>query len=97
MVVKGLKDGEHFVHVNINEDLTKTRNTLAYRARQLIKKRFISQTWTVDGKIFVRNNRELVTTITTDYGLKRYYIILNRYRVIKDEDLMTMILIYLYN
>ena len=28
----------------------------------------------VDGKIFVRNNRELVTTITTDYGLKRYIL-----------------------
>ena len=71
---KGLKDGEHFAHVNINEDLTKTRNTLAYRARQLKKKRFISQTWTLDGKIFVRNNRELVTTITTDYRLKRYIL-----------------------
>ena len=58
-----LKDGEHFAYVNINEDLTKTRNTLAYRARQLEKKRFISQTWTVDVKIFVRNNRDLVTTI----------------------------------
>jgi hypothetical protein len=47
---KVLKDGEHFAHVNINEDLTKTRNTLAYRACQLKKKRFISQTWTVDGE-----------------------------------------------
>ena len=58
-----LKDREHFAYVNINEDLTKTRNTLAYRARQLKRKRFISQTWTVDVKIFVRNNRDLVTTI----------------------------------
>ena len=31
---KGLKDGE-YPHVNINEDLTKTRNSIAYRARPL--------------------------------------------------------------
>ena len=71
---KNLKDGELYNNIMINEDLTKTRNTLAYRARQLKSKGVISQTWTVDGKIFMKDKREKVTAITTDYGLQKYIV-----------------------
>jgi hypothetical protein len=38
----------------INEDLTKIRNGIAYRARQLKKLKLVTDTWTIDGKIFVK-------------------------------------------
>lgn len=68
---KGLKDSEQFSMVAINEDLTKTRNALAYRARQLKKKGVISQTWTSDGKIFLKDKHDRVSTVTTDFGLRK--------------------------
>jgi hypothetical protein len=42
--------------------------------RQTLSSNILNMFLTVDGKIFVRNNREFVTTITTDYGLKRYIL-----------------------
>lgn len=69
---KNLKQEEKFKYVHINEDLTKTRNALAYRARQLKKKNYISQTWTVDGKIFLKDRNDRVVSITTDHALTNY-------------------------
>ena len=51
----------------VNEDLTKRRNRLAYLARQLKKNNKIVDTWTYDGKVFVKyraspNNPALKTT-----------------------------------
>ena len=70
-VSKNLKDGEDYKHVNINEDLTKTRNSIAYRARQLKNRKYIAQTWTVDGKIFIKFKNEQIITVTTDRALKQ--------------------------
>ena len=44
-------------HVSINEDLTKTRATIAWEARTLKRERKISDTWTRDGVIFVKKGR----------------------------------------
>ena len=46
---KNLKESEDYSAVLINEDLTKNRNSIAYKARQPKNKKFIKQTWTVDG------------------------------------------------
>ena len=49
---KYLKDKPEYQSVNINEDLSKIRNDIAYRARQLKKLKLVTDTWTVDGKFF---------------------------------------------
>jgi hypothetical protein len=42
---KNLKDKPEYRSVNINEDLTKIRNGIAYRARQLKKLKLVTNTW----------------------------------------------------
>lgn len=69
---KHLKHSENFARVNLNEDLTKRRNTLAYRARQLKNKNYISQTWTVDGKIFIKMKNDSIKVVTTDNAFKEF-------------------------
>lgn len=63
---KNLKDKPEYRSVNINEDLTKIRNGIAYRARQLKKLKLVTDTWTIDGKIFVkvRDRVVLVNNVT---------------------------------
>ena len=46
-----------YQNVLINEYLTKMRSTVAYKARQLKNKGFVKQSWTVDGKVFLKDNR----------------------------------------
>ena len=41
--------------IYVNEDLTKRRNNLAFLARQLKKQNKVVDTWTYDGKIFVKH------------------------------------------
>ncbi|KAK6170550.1 hypothetical protein SNE40_018921 [Patella caerulea] len=41
-------------NIFINDDVTKLRSTLAFKARQLLKKKKISQTWCSDGIIFIK-------------------------------------------
>ena len=50
---KLLRESE-YTHVRVNEDLTKRRNAIAYKARQLKKASFVANTWTMDGKIFIK-------------------------------------------
>ena len=61
-----MKDKPEYHSVNINEDLTKIRNGIAYRARQLKKLKLVTDTWTVDGNIFVkvRDRVVLVNNVT---------------------------------
>ena len=42
----------------INDDLTPNRAQLGYQARQGVKAGKLLQTWTFDGKIFVKMNGE---------------------------------------
>lgn len=50
--------------VNINEDLAKIQNGIAYSTRQLKKHKLLTDTWTVDGKSFVKDrDRVVVVTI----------------------------------
>jgi hypothetical protein len=69
---KNLNNSEEFSNVTINEDLIKTRNTIAYRARQLKKAGFLSQTWTVDGKILMKDKSDRITIVTSDYAFKKH-------------------------
>ena len=57
------KDNPHPVY--INEDLTKLRADLAYRARQFKKEKLISDTWTWDGIIRIKDNTNHVHVINT--------------------------------
>lgn len=50
---KDLRNVTGMDKVAINQDLTKTRNKLAYEARQLVKTRQAKSTFVWDGKIFV--------------------------------------------
>ena len=61
-----MKDKPEYRSVNINEDLTKIRNGIAYRARQLKKLKLVTDTWTIDGNIFVkiRDRVVLVKNVT---------------------------------
>ena len=52
-------------HVFINEDLTKTRATIAWEARTLKRERKISDTWTRDGVIFVKKCESGIQSFTT--------------------------------
>lgn len=62
-------------HIYINEHLTKQRSDLAYNARKLKKEGLIDDTWTMDGKIFVktsRNGQTYINGITHQDELCRY-------------------------
>lgn len=60
---------EKKTNIYINEDLTKSRNNLAYECRKLKKDSSccISDTWVCDGKIFIKTTRD--TTSTRIYSL----------------------------
>lgn len=58
----------------MNEDLTKRRNAIAYKARQLKKVSFVANTWTMDGKIFIKNNQDCISTINTELDLQTYVL-----------------------
>ena len=60
--VKDIRDD--MKNVFINQDLTKTRNKLAYEARQLVKSEHAKATFTWDGKIFVVDNDDVKHKIT---------------------------------
>ena len=44
-------------HVYVNEHLTKQRSDIAFQCRQLKKDKLVVDTWTRDGKIFVKTER----------------------------------------
>ena len=59
-------------HVFINEDLTKTRATIAWEARTLKRERKISDTWTRDGVIFVKKGDTGIQSFTTQRAWKAF-------------------------
>ena len=59
-------------HVFINEDLTKTRATIAWEARTLKRERKISDTWTRDGVIFVKKGETGIKSFTTQRAWKAF-------------------------
>ena len=52
---KNLANISDLQDLRLNEDLTSTRGKLAYIARLLVKDNKLSQTWTSDGNIFVKD------------------------------------------
>ena len=58
--------------VYINEDLTKTRKSLAYECRQLKRERKIVKTWVYDGNVFVTNRGGTRLKITQNNELDEY-------------------------
>ena len=59
-----LKDSETR-SVFINEDLTRTRSELFYKARRMKKSKQIMDCWTFDGKILVKTNQGAVKPVVT--------------------------------
>ena len=61
-------------NIFLNEDLTKFRKELAYECR-LLKKNinsFVAQTWSRDGKIFVKDNLEKTHRILTMHDINKF-------------------------
>lgn len=55
--------------VFLNEDLTRMRSSLFYRARQLVKDRFLNGAWTYDGTIMVKDASQNIHRITCENEL----------------------------
>ncbi|CAC5418692.1 unnamed protein product [Mytilus coruscus] len=62
---KAMRENRDLRYIRVNEDLTKIRNTIAFKARQLRIEHHIRDTWTVNGKIFVKDNIEQVHQVNT--------------------------------
>ena len=61
---------KNFKTISINEDLTRFRSQLAFKARELKRAEKISDTWTADGKILVKDLKNYITVIRTERDLK---------------------------
>ena len=55
--------------IYINDDLTKARSTVAFRARTLVKSKAAKTTWTDDGKVFIIDNADKKHIVTTEKAL----------------------------
>ncbi|CAG2188891.1 unnamed protein product [Mytilus edulis] len=69
---KFLKGKTEYKYVRMNEDLTKPRNAIAYKVRQLSIERHLRDTWTVDGKIYVKDNQMQVHVVNTMPAFLRF-------------------------
>ena len=67
---KTLRDNKEKVY--INEDLTKTRKSLAFECRKLRRERKILRTWVYDGNIFVTERGGTKLKVTQDSELDEY-------------------------
>ena len=69
-----LKTIVEYDNVFINEDLTKQRNELLFKARKLIKdtNSRVSQTWSWDGRIFVKDSDDECHLITAESDLDQF-------------------------
>lgn len=73
--IKGRKHlRESKSNIFLNEDLTKFRKELAYECRSLKKNTnsTVSQTWSRDGKIFVKDNQEKIHRIVTMFDIAKF-------------------------
>jgi hypothetical protein len=57
---KNRKDIPSYSHIRLNEDLTATRSKLAFICSNLVKGRDSKQTWTIDGKIFIKDRTDAI-------------------------------------
>ena len=60
-----------YKHVYINEDLTRRRSSLLFRARQLVKSHVLLGAWSSDGTILVKDTHNNVHRILSDRDLHR--------------------------
>ena len=67
---KTLRDNKEKVY--INEDLTKTRKSLAFECRKLRRERKILRTWVYDGNIFMTERGGTKLKVTQDSELDEY-------------------------
>ena len=58
--------------IYLNEDLTRKRGQLAYVARRLKREQQITDTWTYDCRVFVKNNAGAVTVVNDVGQLERH-------------------------
>ena len=63
-------DGREYP-VYIQDDFTKHRANLAFLARQSKHNRHIMDTWIAFSKVMVKDNHGRITTISTDYDLRK--------------------------
>lgn len=56
----------------VNEDLTKRRSQLLYKARQLVTDKLLNGTWTSDGNILIKDLNDRIRRINTDNDLQTY-------------------------
>ena len=66
-----LKDSG-YAGVFINEDLTKYRSTILYRARKLVKERRILGAWSSNGTVLVRDNNDGVHRLMKEADLSAF-------------------------
>ena len=67
-----LKKSDISNRIFVNEDVTATRALLAYRARQLRKKGNIADTWSVNGKIVIKDKLNKIVTVTTMSDINKF-------------------------
>ena len=53
---KNLRTTDGLKNISINQDLTKSRDELAFMARQYVRKKMLKSTWVIDGKVYVTTN-----------------------------------------
>ena len=57
--------------IYVNDDLTKLRATLFWKARKLVSDRKLRACWTWDGRILVQTHNGKIEAITREYDLKQ--------------------------
>jgi hypothetical protein len=57
---KNLRTTDGLKNISINQDLTKSRDELAFMARQYVRKKMLKSTWVIDGKVYVTTNMSSV-------------------------------------
>ncbi|XP_053390952.1 uncharacterized protein LOC128553796, partial [Mercenaria mercenaria] len=60
-----------FPGIFVNEDLTRSRSTLFYQARKLLKERKLLGAWTHDGSVMVRDAGRRIHRVTTESDLAK--------------------------
>ena len=63
---------QYITYVYIEDDLIKRRATLAFRARKLRGEGLIQDTWVMNYKIWVKDNRGRITQIYVEDDLKKF-------------------------
>ena len=58
--------------IYISDDLTKTRATLAFRARESKRQHLIADTWIIDSKVMIKDNRSRIYHVKSEDELKKH-------------------------